>query len=131
MQRPYPREFRDDVGPVARNREHGVQIELIATDFDPNETEVHNTPNEAPRGGQKRAADSGSEDAGCSVVLTSRGEERSTLKGDTPNSVFCLPPALGTRRAARLRLEFAACLRLRRGAPRRIKSAGSRHSGGM
>jgi transposase len=31
--RPYPREFRDDVVKVARNREDGVTIEQIATDF--------------------------------------------------------------------------------------------------
>ena len=33
MARPYPREFRDDVVRVARNREGGVTIEAIATDF--------------------------------------------------------------------------------------------------
>jgi transposase len=31
--RPYPREFRDDVVRVARNREDGVTIEQIAADF--------------------------------------------------------------------------------------------------
>ncbi|WP_086008413.1 IS3 family transposase [Mycolicibacterium vanbaalenii] len=33
MARPYPREFRDDVVRVARNRDDGVTIEQIATDF--------------------------------------------------------------------------------------------------
>lgn len=33
MARPYPREFREDVVWVARNREHGVTIEQIAADF--------------------------------------------------------------------------------------------------
>lgn len=33
MPRPYPREFRDDVVRVARNRDDGVTIEQIATDF--------------------------------------------------------------------------------------------------
>lgn len=33
MPRPYPREFRDDVVRVARNREDGVTIEQVATDF--------------------------------------------------------------------------------------------------
>lgn len=33
MPRPYPREFRDDVVRVARNREAGVTIEQVATDF--------------------------------------------------------------------------------------------------
>ncbi|MBU8814224.1 IS3 family transposase [Mycolicibacterium goodii] len=33
MARPYPREFRDDVVRVARNREDGVTIEQVATDF--------------------------------------------------------------------------------------------------
>ncbi|WP_344036653.1 IS3 family transposase, partial [Mycolicibacterium alvei] len=33
MPKPYPREFRDDVVRVARNRDDGVTIEAIATDF--------------------------------------------------------------------------------------------------
>ncbi len=33
MPRPYPREFRDDVVRVARNRDDGVTIEQVATDF--------------------------------------------------------------------------------------------------
>lgn len=33
MPRPYPREFREDVVRVARNRDDGVTIEQIATDF--------------------------------------------------------------------------------------------------
>ena len=33
MPRPYPKEFRDDVVRVSRNREDGVTIEQIATDF--------------------------------------------------------------------------------------------------
>jgi len=33
MARPYPKEFRDDVVRVARNRDDGVTIEQIATDF--------------------------------------------------------------------------------------------------
>ena len=33
MPKPYPKEFRDDVVRVARNREPGVTIERIAADF--------------------------------------------------------------------------------------------------
>lgn len=33
MPRPYPREFRDDVVRVARNRDDGVSLEQIAADF--------------------------------------------------------------------------------------------------
>ena len=33
MPKPYPKEFRDDVVRVARNREDGVTIEQIAADF--------------------------------------------------------------------------------------------------
>ena len=33
MPKPYPREFRDDVVRVARNRDDGVTIEQIAADF--------------------------------------------------------------------------------------------------
>ncbi|MGC8918871.1 transposase [Streptomyces sp. PG2] len=33
MSKPYPKEFRDDVVRVARNREPGVTLEQIAADF--------------------------------------------------------------------------------------------------
>ena len=33
MPKPYPKEFRDDVVRVARNRDAGVTIETIAADF--------------------------------------------------------------------------------------------------
>ena len=33
MPRPYPREFRDDVVRVARNRDDGITLEQIAADF--------------------------------------------------------------------------------------------------
>ncbi|GAB3869869.1 hypothetical protein GCM10028801_46480 [Nocardioides maradonensis] len=33
MPRPYPKEFRDDVVRVARNREPGVHLKQIAADF--------------------------------------------------------------------------------------------------
>jgi transposase len=33
MARPYPREFRDDVVRVARNRDDGVTVDQIANDF--------------------------------------------------------------------------------------------------
>ncbi|WP_067652501.1 IS3 family transposase [Nocardia harenae] len=33
MPKPYPREFRDDVVRVARNREDGVTLEQVAADF--------------------------------------------------------------------------------------------------
>ena len=33
MPKPYPKEFRDDVVRVARNRESGVTLEQVAADF--------------------------------------------------------------------------------------------------
>ncbi|WP_324192983.1 transposase [Nocardia cyriacigeorgica] len=33
MPKPYPREFRDDVVRVARNRDYGVTLEQVAADF--------------------------------------------------------------------------------------------------
>lgn len=33
MPKPYPKEFREDVVPVARNREPGVTLEQVAADF--------------------------------------------------------------------------------------------------
>lgn len=39
--KPYPREFRDDVVRVARNRDDGVTIEQIATDFGVHPVTLH------------------------------------------------------------------------------------------
>jgi transposase len=39
--RPYPQEFRDDVVRVARNRDDGVTIEQIATDFGVHPVTLH------------------------------------------------------------------------------------------
>jgi len=33
MAKPYPKEFRDDVVRVARNRDRGVTLEEVAADF--------------------------------------------------------------------------------------------------
>ncbi|ULN35476.1 transposase [Mycolicibacterium smegmatis] len=41
MARPYPREFRDDVVRVARNRDDGVAIEQISTDFGVHPVTLH------------------------------------------------------------------------------------------
>lgn len=40
MPKPYPREFRDDVVRVARNREPGVTLEQVADDFGVDPVEV-------------------------------------------------------------------------------------------
>ncbi|MFK4763116.1 transposase, partial [Microbacterium sp. ZW T5_45] len=42
MPKPYPREFRDDVVRVARQREDDVSIKQIATDFGISETCLQN-----------------------------------------------------------------------------------------
>jgi transposase len=42
MPRPYPREFREDVVRVARNREPGVRIKDIAVDFGISESCLQN-----------------------------------------------------------------------------------------
>ena len=41
MPRPYPQEFRDDVVRVARNRDDGVTIEQVATDFGVHPVTLH------------------------------------------------------------------------------------------
>lgn len=41
MPKPYPREFRDDVVRVARNRDGGVTIEQIAADFGVHPVTLH------------------------------------------------------------------------------------------
>jgi len=42
MPKPYPREFRDDVVRVARQRDDGVTIRQVATDFGISETCLQN-----------------------------------------------------------------------------------------
>jgi transposase len=49
MPRPYPREFRDDVVGVARNREPGVRIKDIAVDFGISESCLQNWMTQADR----------------------------------------------------------------------------------
>jgi transposase-like protein len=49
MPRPYPREFREDVIRVARNREPGVRIKDIATDFGISESCLQNWLTQADR----------------------------------------------------------------------------------
>jgi transposase len=49
MPRPYPREFREDVIRVARNREPGVRIKDIAADFGISESCLQNWLTQADR----------------------------------------------------------------------------------
>jgi len=49
MPRPYPREFREDVIRVARNREPGVRIKDVAADFGISESCLQNRLTQADR----------------------------------------------------------------------------------
>lgn len=49
MPKPFPREFREDVIRVARNREPGVRIKDIATDFGISESCLQNWLTQADR----------------------------------------------------------------------------------
>jgi len=49
MPRPYPREFREDVIRVARNREPGVRVKDIAADFGISESCLNNWLSQADR----------------------------------------------------------------------------------
>jgi transposase-like protein len=49
MPRPYPREYREDVVRVARNREPGVRIKDIAADFGISESCLQNWLTQADR----------------------------------------------------------------------------------
>ncbi len=49
MSKPYPKEFRDDVVRVARNRERGVRITDVAADFGVSESCVGNWLTRAER----------------------------------------------------------------------------------
>ena len=49
MPKPYPREFREDVIRVARNREPGVRIKDVAADFGVSESCLQNWLTQADR----------------------------------------------------------------------------------
>ena len=49
MSKPYPKEFRDDVVRVARNRERGVRIKDVAADFGVSESCLRNWLTRAER----------------------------------------------------------------------------------
>jgi transposase len=58
MPRPYPREFREDVVRVARNREPGVRIKDIAADFGISESCLTNWLTQADRDDGSRSGPS-------------------------------------------------------------------------
>ena len=63
MPRPYPREFREDVVRVARNREPGARIKDVAADFGISESCLQNWLTQADRDAGARSGPSGEEHA--------------------------------------------------------------------
>ena len=61
MPRPYPKEFREDVIRVARNREPGVRVKDIAADFGISESCLNNWLSQADRDDGVRSGPSSSE----------------------------------------------------------------------
>jgi transposase len=61
MPRPYPKEFREDVIRVARNREPGVRLKDIAADFDISESCLTNWLRQADRDDGVRSGPSSAE----------------------------------------------------------------------
>lgn len=73
MPKPYPREFRDDVVRVARNREPGVTIEQIAKDFG-----VHTMT--LQKWLQRAAVDDGSKSGGTQSEAVELREARQRIR---------------------------------------------------
>jgi transposase len=63
MPRPYPREFREDVIRIARNREPGVRIKDIAADFGISESCLQNWLTQADRDDGNRSGPTTDENA--------------------------------------------------------------------
>ena len=63
MSKPYPKEFRDDVVRVARNRDPNVRLEQIAADFGIHFTTLYAWLHKADVDDGKRAGTGGSESA--------------------------------------------------------------------
>ena len=63
MPKPYPREFREDVIRVARNREPGVRIKDIAADFGISESCLQNWLTQADRDDGIRSGPTSDENA--------------------------------------------------------------------
>jgi transposase len=61
MPRPYPKEFREDVIRVARNREPGVRVKDIAADFGISESCLNNWLSQADRDDGVRSGPSSGE----------------------------------------------------------------------
>lgn len=63
MPKPYPREFREDVIRVARNREPGVRIKDVAADFGISESCLQNWLTQADRDDGVRSGPTSEENA--------------------------------------------------------------------
>ena len=61
MPKPHPKEFRDDVGAVARRREPGTTLKQIAADFGISESCLTNWRSRAQRTDARRPGLSGAE----------------------------------------------------------------------
>ncbi|MDH6248024.1 transposase [Mycobacterium sp. OTB74] len=63
MSKPYPKEFRDDVVRVARNRDPDVRLEQIASDFGIHFTTLYSWMNKADVEDGKRAGSTAADSA--------------------------------------------------------------------
>jgi transposase-like protein len=63
VSKPYPKEFRDDVVRVARNRDPGVRLEQIASDFGIHFTTLYAWMNKADAEDGKRSGSTAGESA--------------------------------------------------------------------
>ena len=63
MPKPYPREFREDVIRVARNREPGVRIKDVAADFGISESCLQNWLTQADRDDGRRSGPTSDDNA--------------------------------------------------------------------
>ncbi|MGF2952124.1 transposase [Mycobacterium sp. THU-M116] len=100
MPRPYPREFRDDVVRVARNRDDGVTIEQIATDFGVHPMTLHKwmrqaDVDEGTKPGKSTGESAELREARRRIKLLEQENEvlrRATIEGEGLNDVSVATP---------------------------------------
>lgn len=80
MPKPYPREFRDDVVRVARNRDSGVTLDQVAADFGIHPTTLTKWMSQArPERAATRSSGGGGNDAGESRAELRAAQRRIKL----------------------------------------------------
>ena len=105
VSKPYPKEFRDDVVRVARNRDEGVTLERIARDFGVHPVTLANWIRQADVGDGTKPGSTTSDSAElreCVVAIACWSRRTKSCAGPRPiyRSPICREKALPAREGA-------------------------------